>query len=151
MSTQLNEVRSYSIKEASRLTGLPSSTLRYYETIGIVKPVQRGETSNHRVYNQRDIDILDTVACLNATGMKLDDMKSYIANLSDDVLHTDDQVTLLAAQLKRLADEERQITLRRQYVNLKIDYWNAVKSRDEPRVHAIAAQARELSQVLKKV
>lgn len=76
MSTQQNLTNSYSIKETSKLTGLPSSTLRYYESIGLITPVERGATSKHRIYSQRDVDILDTVACLNATGMKLEEYEN---------------------------------------------------------------------------
>lgn len=151
MSTQQDAITTYSIREASRLTGLPSSTLRYYESIGIVKPVRRGETSKHRVYNQADLNILDTVACLNATGMKLEDMKRYIANLSDGAIDTYEQVGLLTTQQEKLAEEERHIKLRREYVSLKIEYWKAVERSDITRVSEIAIQARELATELKKV
>lgn len=151
MSTQKNVTQSYSIREASKITGLPSSTLRYYESIGIIEPIERGETSKHRAFSQRDIDILDTIACLNATGMALDDMRSYIANLSDNETHVDDQVALLKRQKERLDVEEQHIQLRREYVDLKILYWDAVKNRNEKRIHSIATQAKELAKDLKKV
>jgi DNA-binding transcriptional MerR regulator len=151
MSTQKNVTQSYSIREASKITGLPSSTLRYYESIGIIEPIERGETSKHRAFSQRDIDVLDTIACLNATGMALDDMRSYIANLSDNETHVDDQVALLKRQKERLDVEERHIQLRREYVDLKILYWDAVKNRNEKRIHSIATQAKELAKDLKKV
>ena len=44
--------REYTIKEAAALTGLPASTLRYYESIGVIAPVGRGATSGHRVYDE---------------------------------------------------------------------------------------------------
>ena len=46
MSTQSSKF--YTIKEASQLSGLPSSTLRYYESIGIIQSVARGGSSAHR-------------------------------------------------------------------------------------------------------
>lgn len=151
MSTQSQTTNTYSIRDASRLTGLPASTLRYYESIGLVNPVQRGETSKHRVYAQSDMDILDTVACLNATGMKLEDMKKYIANATSDVTDAYEQVALLKAQKAKLDEEERQISLRRQYVSLKIDYWKAYERGDKKRVEEISAQAKSLANDLKKV
>lgn len=151
MSTQQNVTHSYSIREASKITGLPSSTLRYYESIGIIKPIERGETSKHRAFSQQDINVLDTIACLNATGMALDDMRSYIANLSDGETHVDDQVALLRRQKERLDMEEQHIQLRREYVDLKIQYWDAVKNHNEKRIHSIATQAKELAKDLKKV
>jgi len=150
MSTQSHANSTYSIRDASRLTGLPSSTLRYYESIGIVKSVDRGETSKHRVYNQSDIDVLDTVACLNATGMKLEDMKKYISNASQSDVDAYDQVSLLKAQKERLDEEERHILLRREYVNLKIEYWKAYERGDKKQVKEIADQAKSLADDLKK-
>ena len=50
--------RSYTIKEAATLTGLPASTLRYYESIGVIRPISRGASSKHRVYDEQDLDQL---------------------------------------------------------------------------------------------
>lgn len=133
------------------MTGLPSSTLRYYETIGIVRPVQRGKTSKHRVYNQTDVDMLDTIACLNATGMKLDDMKAYIANASQKNVDAYEQVALLKAQKARLDLEEQHIKLRKEYVSIKIEYWKAYERGDQEQLREIAKQARKLADDLKKV
>ena len=72
--------RSYSIKEAAALTGLPASTLRYYESIGVIAPISRGASSKHRVYDQDDLDQRMGVACLAATGMSVSDMRQYVAN-----------------------------------------------------------------------
>ncbi len=40
----------HSIREASMISGLPESTLRYYEQIGIIDPIARDPSSGHRVY-----------------------------------------------------------------------------------------------------
>ena len=71
---------SYTIKEAAALTGLPASTLRYYESIGVIAPISRGASSKHRVYDEEDLDQLMWVACLAATGMSVSDMRQYVAN-----------------------------------------------------------------------
>ena len=34
---------------------MPASTLRYYESIGVIAPIGRGETSKHRVYSDGDL------------------------------------------------------------------------------------------------
>ena len=66
MSTSSTAQRSYTIREAAALTGLPASTLRYYESIGVIAPIGRGETSKQRVYSENDLDTLVWVACLSA-------------------------------------------------------------------------------------
>lgn len=95
--------------------------------------------------------MLDAIACLNATGMKLEDMKTYIANASSENVDAYEQVALLKAQQEKLEEEERHIKLRREYVSLKIEYWKAYERRDDKQVAGIANQARRLAKDLKKV
>ena len=58
MSTQTDNNRTYTIMEAAKLSGLPESTLRYYETIGIIDPIKRDASSKHRVYSEADINLI---------------------------------------------------------------------------------------------
>ena len=58
------------IQDVSRRCGLSEPTLRYYEQVGLIGPVERDESSGHRRYREDDID-----AALDAalrTGVKLD-------------------------------------------------------------------------------
>jgi DNA-binding transcriptional MerR regulator len=142
--------RRYSIKEAAALTGLPASTLRYYESIGVIPPINRGTSSKHRVYDEADLDQLMWIACLAATGMSVGDMRTYIANgqLGPDAAA--DQVTLLSNQERRLADEAKHVALRQRYVRLKIDYWRAIEAGDAERADLIGAEARLLADELRR-
>ena len=139
----------YTIKEASQLSGLPGSTLRYYETIGIIQPISRDTSSKHRVYNQEDINLIDAIACLNATGMSLDDMRAYLENRNKGRDGADDEIALLEAQKQRITDEAKFLELRRQYIELKIAYWQEVKSGDTKQMEIIGDKARQLAQSLK--
>lgn len=148
MST--TQQRSYTIKEAAALTGLPASTLRYYESIGVIAPISRGASSGHRVYDDADLDQLMSVACLSATGMSVADMKQYVANRDLGEAAAEGQIALLAAQQERLRLEAEQLVLRQHYVALKIDYWGAVREGDPRRAERIAAEAATLADALKQ-
>jgi DNA-binding transcriptional MerR regulator len=141
---------SYTIKEAAALTGLPASTLRYYESIGVIAPISRGASSGHRVYDEDDLDQLMWVACLAATGMSVGDMRQYVANGQLGPSAAGEQIELLAAQERRLALEAEHIALRQRYVRLKIDYWHAVQAGDDARVELLSAEARALADDLKR-
>jgi DNA-binding transcriptional MerR regulator len=140
----------YTIKEAAALTGLPASTLRYYESIGVIEPISRGASSGHRVYDEDDLDQLMWVACLAATGMSVGDMRQYVANGQLGPSAAGEQIELLAAQERRLALEAEHIALRQRYVRLKIDYWHAVQAGDDARVELLSAEARALADDLKR-
>jgi DNA-binding transcriptional MerR regulator len=141
--------RTYTIKEAAALTGLPASTLRYYESIGVIAPIRRGASSKHRVYDEEDLDQLMWVACLNATGMSVRDMQKYVANGVLGPSAAREQIELLAAQERRLAREAEHVGLRQRYVRLKIDYWHAVDAGDAERAELLAGEAGALADALK--
>ena len=141
---------SYSIKDAAVLTGLPASTLRYYESIGVITPISRGASSKHRVYDDNDLDQLTWIACLAATGMSVADMKQYVANRALGPAAADDQVALLVEQQERLAREAEHLALRQQYVGLKIAYWQAVAAGEDDRAATVGDEARALADDLKR-
>ena len=68
------------IQDVSRRSGLSEPTLRYYEEVGLVGPVDRDERSGHRRYGDQDLDVLQALACLRALGMGIEDMRTYQAN-----------------------------------------------------------------------
>jgi DNA-binding transcriptional MerR regulator len=141
--------RSYTIKEAASLTGLPASTLRYYESIGVIAPISRGSSSRHRVYDEDDLDQLMWVACLAATGMSVRDMRQYVANGLLGPAAAGEQIELLADQERRLALESERLATRQRYVRLKIDYWQAVRDGDAARADSLSTEARALADELK--
>jgi DNA-binding transcriptional MerR regulator len=142
--------RTYTIKDAATLTGLPASTLRYYESIGVIPPISRGASSKHRVYDEADLDELMWVACLAATGMSVSDMRSYVGNSQLGPAAAAEQIELLSRQAERLAVEAKQVEIRQRYVALKIDYWQAVAAGDVERSELIGAEARSLADALKR-
>lgn len=141
---------SYTIKEAAALTGLPASTLRYYESIGLIAPISRGTSSKHRVYDEDDLDQLLWIACLAATGMSVADMKQYVANRELGRSAAGDQVALLIEQQQRLSLEAEYVALRQRYVRLKIRYWRAVEAGDTAQAEHLSDEARGLAGELKR-
>jgi DNA-binding transcriptional MerR regulator len=143
--------RGYSIKEAAVLTGLPATTLRYYEQVGVIPPVSRGASSGHRVYDEDDLDQLMAVSCLSATGMSLDDMRAYMANAHRGAEAAAEQQSLLEQQQRHLTVEAERLVLRQRYVDLKIAHWQSVQAGDTDRSEQIAGRARELADELRAV
>ena len=137
--------RTYTIREVATLTGLPASTLRYYETIGLIEPVSRGASSGHRVYDESDLDQLTGVACLAAIGLSIDDMRTYVSNGRLGRDGAGEQIDLLAEHAKRLAREAETLEMRRRYVGIKVDYWRAVAAGDQERTEQLSAQSLALA------
>jgi DNA-binding transcriptional MerR regulator len=66
------------IQEVARATGLSAHTLRYYERIGLIHPIDR-EYNSHRRYTTDDVGWIDFLTKLRATGMSIKDMQRYAA------------------------------------------------------------------------
>ncbi|MDY8023734.1 MerR family transcriptional regulator [Paenibacillus polymyxa] len=67
----------YSIKEVQMKSGLPASTLRYYEKEGILPDVGRDE-GGRRVYTEKQIDWIRFLLAMKDTGMTIEEIKAYL-------------------------------------------------------------------------
>ena len=65
-----------SIGELSRLTGLTTHTLRFYEAAEVLQPARRA-SNGHRRYNRQDVLWLAFVLRLKLTGMPLAEIRRY--------------------------------------------------------------------------
>jgi DNA-binding transcriptional MerR regulator len=93
--------------------------------------------------------MIDALSCLSATGMSIDDMRSYLVHSKRGKAAAQDEIALLRAQAGRLEAESQYLELRKRYVALKIQYWQALEAGDESRVETIRGHARQLAQELK--
>ena len=139
-----NNIHRYTIRETAKLSGLPESTLRYYEKIGLIHPITRDSSSKHRVYSESDVNLVIAMACLNATGMSIEDMRIYLKNSNLGAQEANEQVTLLETQKKRLAEEGKYLKLRQEYIDAKIMYWKAIANNDTAQIEATRKKLTKL-------
>jgi DNA-binding transcriptional MerR regulator len=64
------------IQEVAQATGVTPHTLRYYERIGLIHPINR-EENTRRCYTADDVGWIDFLMKLRATGMSIKDMQRY--------------------------------------------------------------------------
>lgn len=145
--------QSYTVQQAAALTGLSEHTLRYYERIGLIKPVQRQESSGHRRYSREDLVKLEALACLRATGLPIDQMRHYFdlrSHLAEGADGADcdnaaaELQELLSAHLRELQRRMAELQTHIDYVALKVDYWRAVEAHDTQTAATIARRAEKL-------
>ena len=67
----------YTVGEMSKKLGVPPSTLRYYDKMGLLPFVERS-SSGIRVFQDADFEWLQIIICLKKTGMQLVDIKRFI-------------------------------------------------------------------------
>ena len=136
----MNTPLTYTIQEISEKTGLPTSTLRYYEEMGLLEPVGRA-ANGHRRYDETDLGRVEFIKKLRLTGMSLDSMRDFLnlyrggastASQRREILETHRQT--VQARLDELVDMLG-------FIDYKIDLY-----RDEE-AHYERAQFHEVSVV----
>ena len=65
------------ISELAERSGVPSSTLRYYERIGLVEPLGRAD-NGYRIYDEATLDRLAFIGRAKRLGMNLDDVATLV-------------------------------------------------------------------------
>lgn len=142
-------MKTYTIKETAKISGLTESTLRYYETIGLIDPIKRDASSKYRIYSENDVNQVIAIACLNATGLSIEDMRQYLKNRDKGSEAAKEQVSLLENKKQHLEGEIHFMQLRLRYLKSKIEFWNAVEAGDDKKVeksrvttHAIADEMK---------
>jgi DNA-binding transcriptional MerR regulator len=67
----------YSIGEVASITGITISTLRYYDREGMFPTIERSN-GGIRIFSDMEMDTLNIIECLKATGMPIKDIKQFL-------------------------------------------------------------------------
>lgn len=113
------------IQEVARRSGLNEPTLRYYEEIGLIGPVERDPSSRHRRYREEDLDTLQALACLRAMGVGIEDMRLYQANRARGQEAAGEQRDLLLRHAERIEAEIETLRIHLDYLRAKAALWDA--------------------------
>jgi MerR family transcriptional regulator, copper efflux regulator len=113
------------IQDVSRRSGLSEPTLRYYEQVGLIGPVERDESSGHRRYREDDLDTLQALACLRAMGVGIEDMRTYQANRRRGREAAGEQRDLLLRHAERIEVQIATLNVHLDYLRAKAALWDA--------------------------
>ena len=92
----------YSIQALSRLSGVTTRTLRWYDSIGLLKP-SRVADSGYRYYGPAEVDRLQDILYYRALGVEL----ARIRECLDDPAF--DRLTVLRSHLTKLSAERQRL------------------------------------------
>ncbi|WP_170477172.1 Cu(I)-responsive transcriptional regulator [Ruegeria arenilitoris] len=81
------------IGDVSQLTGLPAKTIRYYEDIGLIKPLR--DDNGYRRFRNQDVHKLNFLGRARALGFTIEDCRTLLALYEDE--------TRASADVKRIA------------------------------------------------
>jgi DNA-binding transcriptional MerR regulator len=119
---------SLSIAEAAEASGLSAYTLRYYEQIGLIAPIDR--RSGARRYSDADMRWLDFLVRLRATGMSMRHMQRYAQLLrkGNTAASLAERQTLLEEHAARLEAGIRAQRETLQFIRKKIGLYEELRA-----------------------
>jgi len=136
------------IQQVARLTGLAETTLRYYEQIGLIDPVERDPSSRHRRYSQTQVTRIESLAHLRAAGLPIEDMRTLMHSRGHSPETAEVKVGLLAAHRQTLSKEIAALQARRRYIDNRIAYWRAVIDDDGATAARLTVEGKALGETL---
>ena len=108
-----------SIKEFSKLSGIESSTLRYWDEIGLFSPVERNAENNYRYYTPEQIVAVNFVKVMSGLDVPLKTISKMVASRTpNDIIQLiERQEKQLDMAMRRLRDNYSIIHTRRELIN----------------------------------
>ena len=113
------------IQEVAKATGLTPHTLRYYERIGLIHPINR-EENTRRIYTADDVGWIDFLLKLRATGMSIKDMQRYaeLQRQGDETLP--ERVEMLMSLRDKVESHIEEMNEHLKLIHYKIDYYSKI-------------------------
>lgn len=119
-------MKEYTIREISKMFGLPASTIRYYEDEGILTNIAR-TASGQRIFTDGHVNRLRTICCFKNTGMTIAELKQFFAYETDEAAHLDDILTLLRERRDAATAQIAQLKENYAHVLRKIHYYEDIQ------------------------
>jgi DNA-binding transcriptional MerR regulator len=122
------------IAEVSDQYGISSDTLRYYERIGLIPPVNRND-NGIREYNELDLRRVEFIKCMRSAGLPVEVLIEYVGLVQQGDRTIRARKEILTEQRELLAARMKEMQKTLDILDHKIEvYENAVLKREKEMV-----------------
>ena len=113
---------SYTISEAAEKTGLPPSTIRYYDKEGLLPNIKR--KNGIRVFEDMDLRLMGLLTCLKNTGMPIKRIRNYVELTSQGDASLQKRYEIIKEQRQFVLDQIEQLQYYLEELDFKDWYYN---------------------------
>lgn len=107
------------IGDVAILSGLPAKTIRYYEDIGLVKPLR--SSNGYRTFCERDAHRLAFLGRARALGFSIEDCRSLLALYGDEKRASAEVKEIAEQHLQRIDKKIAELTEMRVTLSFLVD------------------------------
>ncbi len=130
------------IAEVSEHYAISTDTLRYYERIGLIQPVNRNE-SGIRDYNELDLRRVEFIKCMRSAGLPVEVLIEYVGLVQQGNKTIESRKEILKEQREHLVARMKELQKTLNILDHKIEvYENAVLKKEKEMIQ-IEDQALE--------
>ncbi|GAA6237197.1 MerR family transcriptional regulator [Apilactobacillus micheneri] len=108
------------IKEASEITGISSSTIRYYEKEQLIPPISRNESGVRQIDNHI-IRRIQFVKQMRAAGMGIDILRNFIYLFESENDSKKEQLKILKEQVQIMEEKRDDLQSAINHLHFKIN------------------------------
>lgn len=117
--------RLHGMKEACETCGMSYETLKFYCNKGLVPNVKR-DANNRRVFDDRDIEWIKSLACVRRCGLSIAELQQYTQLCLRGPSSIPQRKDLLAAKRKLLEEQLAQVQASIDYIDFKQAFFDDV-------------------------
>jgi Predicted transcriptional regulators len=114
----------FTIKEFSEKTGIPSTTLRYYEKENLIPSIRRGG-NGHRIYDENDLEWINIICCLKNTDMPLHEMREFVSLSMEGDSTLSKRLAIVLAHKERVNAQLDELKQHLERIEYKANYLSA--------------------------
>lgn len=120
---------SFSIAEAAERSGLTTHTLRYYERDGLMLTSVDRSPAGHRRFTERDLNWIQLITRLRATGMPIRDVRRYAELVRAGDGNEAERLALLVRHREQVEAQLAEVTSHLRAIDHKIGIYEGVVDR----------------------
>lgn len=121
------------ISEVSEHSGISTDTLRYYERIGLIPPVNRNR-SGIRDYNEIDVKRVEFIKCMRSAGLPIETLIKYYGLVQQGDCTIEARKDILKKQREQLVAKMEEIQKTLDLVDYKIEVYENVLLKKEKEI-----------------
>lgn len=121
----------YSMKEVCEKVGMTYETLKYYCIEGLVPNVKR-DKNNYRVFDENNVNWINSLSCLKKCGMSINDMKQYLAYCLKGKSTIPERKEMLKKQKEFLLHRINELNESIEYIDWKQNFYDEILEGKKP-------------------
>ena len=112
----------YTIGQMAKKLGVSTSTLRYYDSEGLLPFVGR-TSGGARVFRDEDMPMINIIGCLKAGGMSIKDIKRYVDLCGEGDATIERRLDMIRNQREAVMDKMRELQDNLDALDYKLWYY----------------------------